>query len=63
MVNWDGVKIFSVTSIQDRCLLGERITEWLQSSGVELVDKVVVQSSDSCYHCVSIVLFFKRIVR
>jgi hypothetical protein len=59
---FDGVKVFSATKQKDRDELGETVTRWLDSNRdqVELVDKVVKQSSDSEYHCLSIILFYNR---
>lgn len=45
----------------ERELLGERITDWLSAhSHLEVVDRVVVQSSDDAFHCLSIVLFYSE---
>lgn len=55
-----GVKVFSATKARDRELLGETITEWLRSNpDIELVDKIVTQSSDSEFHCLTITLFYR----
>lgn len=54
-----GVKVFSATMAQDRDQLGERIGRWLAAHpSVRVVDKVVSQSSDEAFHCLSITLFF-----
>ena len=53
-----GVKVFSATMHKDRDNLGERVTTWLADRRVTVVDKVVLQSSDSEFHCISIVLFY-----
>ena len=54
------VKTFCATKAADRDQLGERVTEWLREhSGIEIVDKVVVQSSDNQFHCISVVLFYR----
>ena len=56
---YDGVKVFSATKAGDRALLGEKITAWLQANPGNRVVKVsVTQSSDSSFHCLSVVLFF-----
>lgn len=53
------VKVFSATLHQDRQQLGEKVTEWLAANpNVLIVDKVIVQSSDASFHCLSIVLFY-----
>jgi hypothetical protein len=57
---FDSVKVFSATKWRDRELLGETITSWIAANpSVSIVDKVVRQSSDSAYHCLSIVLFIR----
>ena len=44
---------------QERDQLGEKITLWLSAHpGVEIVDKIVTQSSDEAFHCLAITLFF-----
>lgn len=56
-----GVKVFSATKAKEREELSENITRWLKSnSDLEIVDKVVSQSSDNEFHCFSIVFFFKQ---
>lgn len=60
--NFDGLKVFSATKARDRDLLGEMITDWIRSHpALEIVDKVVSQSSDSEFHCLSIVIFYRQI--
>lgn len=57
---FDGVKVFSATKAQDRQVLGEQISDWLKShKDKDIVDKVVTQSSDQAFHCLSITLFWK----
>jgi len=52
------VKVFSATKARDRDALGDRITLWLSANpGIEVQDTVVRLSSDSSFHCLSIVLF------
>lgn len=54
-----GVKVFSATMQQDRAVLGDKITAWLaQNPGVRVVDKVIRQSSDAAFHCLTIILFY-----
>jgi hypothetical protein len=56
-----GVKVFSATKSKERELLGERITEWIRSHlDHEIIDKVVTQSSDEAFHCLTITLFYKH---
>jgi hypothetical protein len=60
-MQFTGVKVFSATKAKDREELGETITRWLRSNAdVEIVDRVVTQSSDDEFHCLSIVLFFRQ---
>lgn len=54
-----GLRLFAATKSRDREALGERITEWIRSHPeCRLVDKMVLQSSDAQFHCLTIVLFF-----
>ena len=56
---FNGVKVFSATMAQDRDQLGEKITQWLATHpGVEIVDKIVTQSSDEAFHCLAITIFY-----
>lgn len=56
-----GVKVFSATKAKEREQLGERITEWIrQHLDHEIIDKVVTQSSDSEFHCLTVTLFYKH---
>lgn len=60
---FNGVKVFSATMIPQRNTLGETITAWLEEArtqrpGFQIVDKLVRQSSDEAYHCVTVILFF-----
>jgi predicted CopG family antitoxin len=59
---FDGVKVFTATRQKERDELGEVVTRWLHDKRgqVEIVDKVVKQSSDNEYHCLSIILFFRN---
>ncbi len=55
-----GVKVFSATKARDREELGENVTRWLKSNAdLEVVDRVVCQSSDNEFHCYSLVLFYR----
>lgn len=56
-----GVKVFSTTLARDREVMGETITKWLKANpNYEIVDKVVRQSSDNEFHCVSITFFYRE---
>jgi len=61
MQQFTGVKVFSATKAKERDELGETVTRWLRSNAeVEVVDRVVTQSSDDEFHCLTIVLFYKQ---
>ena len=60
-MEFTGVKVFSATKAREREELGETVTRWLKSSPViEVVDRVVSQSSDNEFHCLTIVLFYRQ---
>ena len=56
------VEVFSATKARDREVLGEKVTGYLlaEAARLEVVGKVVSQSSDRAFHCLSIVLFLRR---
>lgn len=55
-----GVKVFSATKAKEREELGEGITRWLRANAdLEVVDRVVTQSSDNEFHCLTVVLFYR----
>ena len=56
-----GVKVFSATKAKDREELGEQITRWIRANpNARIIDKIVTQSSDSEFHCITITLFFEH---
>jgi len=56
-----GVKVFSTTLARDREAMGESITRWLkENQDLEILDKVVTQSSDKEFHCLTITIFFRH---
>ncbi len=60
-LSFTGIKVFSTTLARDREAMGETITKWLkENSNAEIVDKVVTQSSDKEFHCLTITLFYKQ---
>ncbi len=60
-VPFTGVKVFSTTLARDRETMGDTITKWLRENpGLEVVDRVVTQSSDKEFHCLTITLFFRH---
>lgn len=58
---FDAMKVFSTTKHREREELGERITAFIRQlpAGVEIVSKDVVLSSDSQFHCFSMVLHLR----
>jgi len=55
-----GVQVFTSTKREERDKLGDKVTDWLRSRpGITIVDKIVTQSSDSEFHCLSITLFYR----
>jgi hypothetical protein len=58
---YDGVQVFSATTFGRRDKLGEDVTAWLRAHpGTLPVKTCVLQSSDSRFHCLTIVLFWRR---
>ena len=56
-----GVKVFSTTLARDRESMGETITKWLtENAQAEIVDRLVTQSSDKEFHCLTITLFYRQ---
>ena len=59
-MGFNGVKVFSATKAREREELGENVTRWLKANpGVQVTDKIVTQSSDREFHCLTITLFYK----
>ena len=57
---FNGVKVFSATKAREREELGENITRWIKANpGVHVTDKIVTQSSDREFHCLTITLFYR----
>jgi hypothetical protein len=55
------VKVFTATRARDRESLGEVVTAWLaRNPGVHVLKTFVMLSSDSQFHCLSIVLIGAR---
>ncbi len=56
-----GAKVFSATKAKEREALGDTLTYWLRDHrNIQIVDKIVTQSSDNEFHCLSIIIFFKE---
>jgi hypothetical protein len=55
-----GAKVFTATKAKDRDELGEVLTRWLRDNPrAKVLDKVVTQSSDREFHCLSITIFYE----
>ena len=55
-----GLQVFSATLSRQRDELGDVITTWIRSHPkYRLVDRIVVQSSDSRFHCLTIVIVYE----
>ncbi len=59
-MGFDGVKVFSATKAREREEMSDRINMWLEESKVDVIDKVVTQSSDREFHCLTITLFYNH---
>jgi hypothetical protein len=56
-----GIKVFSATKARERDALGEMITDWIRSHpDYQCFEKVVTQSSDAEFHCLSITIAYWR---
>jgi hypothetical protein len=61
VIPFTGVKVISATKAEERAQLGESVSRWMRDHPeLEVVDRVVVQSSDTQFHCLSMVLFYVR---
>ena len=55
-----GAKVFTATKAKDREELGEVLTRWIRDNPrAKILDKIVTQSSDSEFHCLSITVFYE----
>jgi hypothetical protein len=58
---FSGVKVFSATRAEERGKLGDYFTAWSREHPeLQVVETRVLQSSDSAYHCFTIVVFYDR---
>jgi hypothetical protein len=61
MTEFTGVKVFTTTLARDREAMGDHISRWLTDNpDLEVVDKLVTQSSDREFHCLSITFFYRE---
>lgn len=59
-VNFTGVKVFSATKAREREDLGEQVTRWIRDNPAsKIIDKIVTQSSDREFHCLTITIFYQ----
>jgi hypothetical protein len=59
-VNFTGVKVFSATKAREREDLGEQVTRWIRDNpNAQITDKIVTQSSDREFHCLTITIFYQ----
>jgi hypothetical protein len=60
-VNFTGVKVFSATKAREREELGEHVTQWIRNNpNNKIIDKIVTQSSDREFHCLTITIFYEK---
>jgi hypothetical protein len=61
MTPFTGCKVFSATLARDREAMSDTINRWLaQNPALEVVDKEVLLSSDSQFHCLTLVFFTRE---
>ncbi len=61
---FEGVKIFSATKARDRDKLGDNVTNWMNlHQQYQIVDRQVLLSSDSEFHCLVVTLFYTETKR
>lgn len=59
--DFNGVKVFSATKAREREDLGTTITNWMKANpGIQIVDKIVTQSSDNEFHCLTLTFFYRE---
>jgi folate-dependent tRNA-U54 methylase TrmFO/GidA len=64
VVPFTGMKVFSTTLARDREQMSDNITRWVKDNPqLEIVDKIVTQSSDKEFHCLTITLFYRERAR
>ena len=59
-MSFTGVKVFSATKAREREELGDQVTHWLRNNpSARIIDKIVTQSSDREFHCLTITIFYE----
>jgi len=60
-LSFDGLMIFSATTVGRRERLGDDITAWLRDHPDRIpVDTLVRQSSDARFHCITLLIFWRQ---
>lgn len=63
-MNFTGVKVFSATKAREREELGEHVTRWIRDNpSSRIIDKIVTQSSDREFHCLTITIFYETVAQ
>ena len=63
-MNFTGVKVFSATKAREREELGEHVTQWIRMNpNARIIDKIVTQSSDREFHCLTITIFYEQVAQ
>lgn len=58
---FDSVKVFAATKFADREVLGEAVTGWIAQHPEHRITEIAVrQSSDSQFHCLTLIVFYRR---
>ncbi len=61
-MTFSGTKVFSATKAREREALGETVTSWMRKhQDLAITDKVVTQSSDNEFHCLTITVFYQDV--
>lgn len=61
METFTAAKVFSATKAREREGLGEKLTLWMEANPeAQIVDKVITQSSDNEFHCLTITIFYRK---
>lgn len=60
-MDFDGMEIFSGSKHTERKEMGASVTAWRRNNpDVSIVEVRTLQSSDSEFHCVTIIIFYKN---
>ena len=61
IAGYTGVKVFSATKARERGQMGVVISHWVkQNSNLDIVDKIITQSSDKEFHCYTMTIFYRE---